>query len=120
MGSDDRFVISIDYESDDHRKAGMDIFENILSVITVLRLFKQGNLQYGTVRNLPLSWVSMYSPIIGGSRLTQSRGRRYDLSKEEINPFLFHYSNLSEPKHHFNRPSFSDSIICPNTIVENY
>ncbi|MCW4051213.1 MAG: HEPN domain-containing protein [Candidatus Bathyarchaeota archaeon] len=95
MGSDDRFVICTEYESDKHREDGIDIYDNILSVITALRLFNQGNLQYGTVRNLPLSWTSMYSPIIGGRRLPQRRGGRYDLIKEEIDPFLTFFTKFN-------------------------
>jgi hypothetical protein len=87
MISGHRYVISTVYESDKHREISNEIYEKILSLLTVLRLFKPGNLQYGTIRNLPLSWTSGYSPIIGGTRLQPSRGMQYNLTREEIDSF---------------------------------
>ena len=58
MISGHRYVISTVYESDNHREISNEIYEKILALLTVLRLFKPGNLQYGTIRNLPLSWTS--------------------------------------------------------------
>lgn len=102
MGLDNRHVISTIYESDNQREISKEIYEKILSLLTVLRLFKQGNLQYGTIRNLPLSWTSMYSPIIGGTRLPPVKGMQYNLTKEEIDSFLMFFKeyNSSPEKTH--------------------
>ena len=102
IGSGHRHVISTIYESDHHREVGNEIYEKILNLLTILRLFKQGNLQYGTIRNLPLSWTSGYSPIIGGSRLPPRRGIQYNLTNEESDSVLMFFKkyNSSPEKTH--------------------
>lgn len=102
MGIGHRFVISTTYEGDNDKENENDIYNKILSIITILRLFNQGNLLYGTIRKLPLSWVSMYSPIIGDSRFPQRRGKLYYLNNEEIDPllsFIKEYDSSPEKTH---------------------
>jgi len=93
-----RFVISTTYESDEPETIKDKIIEKIDTIITTLRLYGEGDLNHGVIRQIPISWTSGYNPLIGNKRSVIWRGRTYVLNIEEFGSFSAFYSKFKESK----------------------
>ncbi|MFC1802893.1 hypothetical protein ACFL0D_02880 [Thermoproteota archaeon] len=93
-----RFVINTTYESDEPDKYEEKIKEKFYNIISALRLYKEGNLQYNVIRKFPISWTMGYTPFIGRKRPVIEYGKTYVLNSAESDSFLSFYNKYKESK----------------------